>query len=114
MTTMPLVKTHLIVTGQYEEYTVKWTGRLMDCNPVLKNGMPIFVIIANNGRIEMNTIDLAAVELQAKKFTCPKGRGTVTTDKGFIYIKEVNGNEKVLGVVIHDHIRKYAQMYDEL
>ena len=111
---MPLVKTHLIVKAQYEEYDVKWTGRLLDCKPDLKNGMPVFVIIANNGRMEMNTIDLAAVELQAKKFTCPKGRGAVTTDKGFIYIKEVGGNEKVLGVVVHKHIRKYAPMYDEL
>ena len=42
---MPMIKTHLIVTGQWEEYDVKWCGRLIDTNPVLKNGMPTFVII---------------------------------------------------------------------
>jgi hypothetical protein len=42
-----LVKTHLIVTDQYEDYTVKWCGRLLDCKPLLKNGLPIFVIITN-------------------------------------------------------------------
>lgn len=109
-----LVKTHLIVTDQYEDYTVKWCGRLLDCKPIFKNGLPIFVIITNNGRMEMNTIDLSEVERQAKKFTYPRGRGSVTTDKGFIYIKEDGGGEKLLGVVVHNHIRKYAPMYDEL
>ena len=109
-----LVKTHLIVTDQYEDYTVKWCGRLLDCKPLLKNGLPIFVIITNNGRMEMNTIDLSEVERQAKKFTYPRGRGSVTTDKGFIYVKEDGGREKLLGVVVHNHIRKYAPMYDEL
>lgn len=61
----------------------------------------------------MNTIDLLEVERQAKKFTYPRGRGSVTTDKGFIYVKEDDG-EKLLGVVVHNHIRKYAPMYDEL
>ncbi len=111
---MPMIKTHLIVTGQWEEYDIKWCGRLLDVNPILKNGMPIFVIIANGGRMELNTIDLAAVENAAKKFTCPKGRGSVTTDKGFIYVKAQGGEEKLLGVVVHNHIRKYAPMYDEL
>lgn len=109
-----LVKTHLIVTDQYEDYTVKWCGRLIDTNPVLKNGMPTFVIITNSGRMEMNTIDLLEVERQAKKFTYPRGRGSVTTDKGYIYVITQGGEEKLLGVVIHNHIRKYAPMYDEV
>lgn len=62
----------------------------------------------------MNTIDLSEVERQAKKFTYPRGRGSVTTDKGFIYVKEDGGGEKLLGVVVHNHIRKYAPMYDEV
>jgi hypothetical protein len=108
------VKTHLIVTDQYEDYKVKWCGRLLDADPKLKNGLPIFIITTNSGRMELNTLDLVEVERQAKKFTYPRGRGSITTDKGFIYIKENNGNEKLLGVVIHNHIRKYAPMYDEL
>lgn len=111
---MPMIKTHLIVTGQWEEYEVKWCGRLIDTNPVLKNGMPIFVIITNSGRMELNTIDLAAVETAAKKFTYPRGRGSVTTDKGYIYVITQGGEEKLLGIVVHNHIRKYAPMYDEL
>ena len=108
------IKTHLIVKEQYDEYKVKWCGRLIDSTPELKNGMPIFVIIANKGRMELNTLDLFDVERQAKKFTYPRGRGSLTTDKGFIYVKEQGGGEKLIGVVVHNHIRKYAPMYDEL
>lgn len=109
-----LVKTHLIVTDQYDNYTVKWTGRLMEADIEFKNNLPVFVIISNNGRIEMNTLDIGSVEKQAKKFTCPKGRGALTTDKGFIYVKERGGKEKLLGCVVHNHIRKYAPMFDEV
>ena len=109
-----LVKTHLIVKDQYDEFTVKWTGRLMDANVELKNGLPVFVISTKQGRMELNTLDMFEVERAAKKFTYPRGRGSLTTDKGFIYVKERGGAEKLLGVVIHDHIRKYAPMYDEL
>ena len=70
------VKTHLIVTDQYEEYEVKWHSRLIDTNPILKNGMPIFVLISACGRMELNTIDLPYLEKQAKHFTYPKGRGS--------------------------------------
>lgn len=108
------VKTHLIVTDQYEEYEVKWHSRLIDTNPILKNGMPIFVLISACGRMELNTIDLPYLEKQAKHFTYPKGRGSLTVDKCSIYIKEVDGNEKLIGTVTHNHIRKYAPMYDEL
>lgn len=108
-----MIKTHLIVKEQYDEYTIKWCGRLIDAKPEFKNGLPVFVIIANNGRMELNTLDLSEVERQAKKFTHPRGRGSLTTDKGFIYVKE-HGGEKLIGVVVHNHIRKYAPMYDEL
>ena len=109
-----LVKTHLIVTGQWEEYDVKWCGRLIDTNPVLKNGMPIFVVAGSNGRMELNTIDMKLIEKWGKKMTYPRGRKAVTTDKAYIYIKEVNGNEKLVCVVTHNHIKKYASMYDRV
>ena len=49
----------------------------------------------------------------AMKSTYPRGRGALTVDKARIYIKEEDGGEKLLGVVTHKHIRKYAPMYDE-
>ena len=109
------VKTHLIVTDQYDEYEVKWHKRLLDSNPKLTNGMPTFILIRHSGgRMELNTINLLYLEKMAKKFTFPKGRGSVTTDKTDIYIKEVDDNEKLMATVTHNHIRKYAPMYDEL
>lgn len=109
------VKTHLIVTDQYDEYEVKWHKRLLDSKPELTNGMPTFILIRHSGgRTELNTIDILYLEKTAKKFTFPRGRGSVTTDKTDIYIKEVNGNEKLMATVTHNHIRKYAPMYDEI
>ena len=109
------VKTHLIVTNQYEEYSVKWHRRLLDSNPKLINGVPLFILIRHSGgRMELNTIDLPYLEKAAKQFTFPRGRGSVTTDKTDIYIKEVDGNEKLMATVTHNHIRKYAPMYDEI
>lgn len=110
-----LVKTHLIVTDQYDNYTVKWTGRIKDCNVELnKDNLPVFVILSKNKRIEMPTLDIAAVEKTAKRISEPRGRGALTTDKVFIYVKEHGGEEKLLGSVVHDHIRKYAPMFDEV
>lgn len=108
------VKTHLIVTDQYDEYEVKWHKPLRMANPKLVNGMPVFILISNSGRMELNTIDLSYLEKTAKRFTAPKGRGKLTVDKTSIYIKEVDGNEKLMATVTHNHIRKYAPMYDEL
>ena len=110
-----LVKTHLIVTGQRDNYTVKWTGRLMDANIEFnKDNLPVFVILSKNKRIEMPTLDMVAVENTAKKVTEPRGRGALTTDKAFIYVKERGGKEKLLGSVTHDHYRDYAPMFDEV
>lgn len=110
-----LVKTHLIITEQNDDYEVKWHGRLIDTNPDLsKNGVPIFIIISSCGRIELNTIDMLYIEKIAKKFTQPKGRGALTKDTANIYIKEADGNEKLIGCIVHNHIRKYAPMYDEI
>ena len=108
------IKTHLITTDQWDEYEVKWVGRLIDANPELTNGLPTFVIASSKGRIELRTVDMKQLEIRAKKFTYPRGRGKETSDKSFIYIKETNGNEKLVGVVVHKHYRKYAPMFDEV
>ena len=82
-----LVKTHLIVTSQHEEYIVKWHGSLAKSNPLFKNNMPIFILISGKGRMELNTLDIPYLEKIAKNFTSPKGRGAITTDKTYIYLK---------------------------
>ena len=46
--------------------------------------------------------------------TNPKGRASVTTDTSRIFIKEENGNEKLLGILTHNHVKQYAQMYDKV
>ena len=48
----------------------------------------------------------------AKKITCPRGRAAVTTDKAYIYIQEVDNHETLVGVVTHNHVKKYAPMFD--
>ena len=109
-----LVKTHLIVTDQWDEYSIKWVKRLIDTRPKLDEyGYPTFIIIAGSGRTEMKTFNIFDVEKQAKRSTAPRGRGSFTSDQGYIYIKEEKG-ETLIGVVTHNHIRKYSPMYDEL
>lgn len=109
-----LVKTHLIVKDQWDEYDIRWVKRIIDVNPILdKYGYPTFAIVSNQGRVELKTFDMAYLTNYAKGWTLPKGRGARTTDKGFIYIKEAQG-EVLMAVVEHNHIRKYAPMYDEL
>ena len=44
--------------------------------------------------------------------TYPKGRSALTTDTANIYIKQQDGSEKILGTLTHDHIKKFAPMYD--
>ena len=39
-----LVKTHLIITDIHEEYFVDWCGSIMNTQPVIENGKPIFII----------------------------------------------------------------------
>ena len=107
-----MLKTHLIVTDVHEEYFVKWTGSIANTKPLFKNDMPIFVIISSESRMELNTIDITRVEKCAKLITRPRGRQAVTTDVAHIYIKEEDGNEKLIGKVIHNHVKKYQQMYD--
>lgn len=107
-----MVKTHLIVTDVHEEYFVDWCGKLANTKPLLKNNMPIFIIIGSEARMELNTIDIKRIEECAKRMTHPRGRQAVTTDTARIYIKEEDGKETYMGRVIHNHVKQYQQMYD--
>lgn len=109
-----MIKTHLIVTDIHEEYSIRWCGKILDTNPLIENGLPVFAVIGSLGRIELNTIDMSRIEDCAKRLTQPKGRQAVTIDKAYIYIKEINGNEKMLGVLTHKHIKSYAPMHDKV
>ena len=107
-----MIKTHLIVTDVHEEYSIKWCNKIIDTNPVFENDKPVFIVISSNSRVELNTIDMKQIEDCAKHITRPKGRAAITTDKAYIYIKEVGNKETLIGVVTHNHIKKYAPMYD--
>lgn len=109
-----MVKSHLIVKEVHDEFSINWCGRILDTKPEFKNNMPIFVIVGTGGRIELNTTDMPRVENAAKLLTRPKGRAAVTEDTARIYIKETNGNEKIMGTVTHRHIKEYATMYDKI
>mgnify|MGYP000000535356 FL=1 len=108
------VKTHLITISQHDDYEVKWVNRLIDMKPQLKNELPTFVIISNKGRMELNTINILQVEKAAMKFSMPKGKESITSDRSYIYIKEQNNIETLLGIITHYHVRDFAPMYDEL
>lgn len=107
------LKTHLIISDMHEEYFVKWIGKLMDTKPLIKNGFPVFVIVGSNGRIELNTLDIELIEKTAKRLTHPRGREAFTTDCARIYIVEEDETEKLMGKVIHNHIKQYQQMFDK-
>ena len=107
-----MIKTHLIVTDVHEEYFVDWFGKIANTKPLFKNNMPVFIIIGSEERVEMNTIDLKSIEECAKRITHPRGRKAITTDTARIYLKEENGHEEYIGRVIHNHVKKYQQMYD--
>ena len=107
-----MIKTHLIVTDVHEEYKIEWCGKIADTKPLLKNGMPVFIIISSEERVEMNTIDIKSIENCAKRITHPHGRKAITTDIARIYLKEEDGHEEFMGRVIHNHVKKYQQMYD--
>lgn len=108
------VKTHLIITDIHDEFEVKWYGKLKDAKPVLKNGLPIFALVSGSQRIELNTVDMKRIEDIAKKITRVKGKGSVTTDKVRIYLKEEGGNEMLIGQVIHKRVKTFAPMYDKI
>ena len=107
-----MLKTHLIVTDVHEEYYIDWCGKIIDTKPIIQNNMPIFVIICDGRRVEVNTIDIKRLEECAKKMTYPRGKQARTIDTARIYIKEENGNETLMGRVVHHHVKQYQQMYD--
>jgi len=107
-----MIKSHLIVKDVHDEYYVNWCGKILDTKPKFKNGKPVFAIVGGLGRMELATTDMPSLEKCAKNLTRPRGRSAVTTDTARIYIVEENGNEKLMGIVVHDHIKQYAPMYD--
>lgn len=107
-----MIKTHLIITDIHEEYSIKWCGKIAETKPLFLNDKPVFVIIGSESRIELNTFDMKQIEDCAKRLTHPKGRAAITTDKSYIYIKEIDGAETCIGIVTHNHIKKYAPMFD--
>lgn len=107
-----MIKSHLIITSVQEQYEIKWCGKLKDTNPLLVNDKPVFVVIGGDRRVELNTLNMKQIEECGKRLTTPKGRAAITTDKSFIYIKEIDGKETCIGVVIHHHVKKYAPMFD--
>ena len=107
------IKTHLIVSDVHEEYFVKWCGNFITAKPKLENGLPIFIVIGSGGRIELNTVNIKLIEDTAKRLTRPHGRESFTTDTAYIYLLEEDGNQKMMGKVVHNHIKQYQQMYDK-
>ena len=71
------IKTHLIITDIHDEYHMNWCGKIAESKPLLKDGLPLFIIIGTRGRIELNTIDMKRIEHTAKLLTRPKGRSAV-------------------------------------
>ena len=108
------IKTHLIITDIHDEYHMNWCGKIANARPLLKNGLPLFIIIGTKGRLELNTIDMKHLERSAKLLTRPKGRSAITTDTSRIYIKEVDGNEMFLGVMTHKNVKTFAPMHDKV
>lgn len=109
-----LIKSHLIVTDIHEEYSIKWLGRIIDTKPQIKNGKPIFIVTGGGGRMELNTTDMNRIEKCAKLCTKPRGRSAVTTDTARIYILEEDDNERLIGILTHNHVKTYAPMYDKV
>lgn len=108
------IKTHLIIQDIHEEYHIKWCGKIADAKPKFKNGKPIFIIVGGNGRSELNTVDMKQIERCAKLMTAPKGRQAITTDTARIFLKEENGNEKLMGILTHNHVKTFAPMFDKI
>lgn len=110
-----MMKTHLIVVGQSDDFNVKWTRKLIDLCPTIdSHGNFTFNIVVDSHRVEIKTHDMNYLIERAEKNTRPKGRGSLTTDEAKIYIKEQDGKETLVAIVTHIHTRKYAPMYDDV
>ena len=108
------VKTHLIITDIHDEYHMNWCGKITNAKPYLKNDLPLFIIIGTGGRLELNTINMKHLERSAKLLTRPKGRSAVPKDTARIYIREVDGNDLLLGVMTHKNVKTFAPMHDKI
>jgi hypothetical protein len=107
--------TRFICIDSRDEYSIRWFTKIIDTNPVFnKNGKLSFAIIGSKGRMEINTLDMNYLEKCAKLLTSPKGRSSISTDKAYIYIKEVGGYEKLLGVLTHKRVKSFAPMHDKV
>ena len=109
-----LMKTHLIVTDIQNDYYFKWVGKILDTKPQFKNNKLIFIVVGGNGRVEINTNNMTRVEKCAKMMSLPKGRTAITSDTVRIYIREVDDNEKLLGILTHNKIKTFAPMFDKV
>lgn len=108
------VKTHLIITDIHDEYHMKWCGKLQGANSLLRNGLPVFVVVGTRGRSEVNTIDMKLLEHTAKVLTAPRGRSSVSKDTAYVYLKEIDGSERLMGMLVHKNIKTFAPMYDKV
>lgn len=108
------VKTHLIITDTEHQYHIDWCGKIADAKPKFKNDKPIFVVISSKGRCELNTTDMKQIEHCAKIMTAPKGKKAIATDTARIFLKEENGNEKLMGILTHNFVKTFAPMFDKI
>lgn len=109
------IKSHLIITNIHNEFNMNWCGRMRDANPKFDDqGRPIFAIVSSQSRIEIGTTNMVYLEECAKKITAPKGRSATTTDRAYIYLKEVGGNERLIGILTHNRVKTFAPMYDKV
>jgi hypothetical protein len=109
------VKSHLIITDIHNEYHMNWCGKIRDVEPLFdEQGRPIFAIVSSESRIEVCTTSMTYLEECAKKITRPKGRSAVSADRAYIYIKTVDRDEKLMGILTHNRVKTFAPMYDKV
>lgn len=108
------VKTHLIITDIHNEFDVDWCGRFSDARPLMRNGKPVFALVSSDRRVELNTLDMCEIERIGKSITCPRGREAITKDRTRIYLKEIDGNEKLVGIITHRKVKSFAPMHDKV
>jgi hypothetical protein len=109
-----VTNTRLICIGCDDDFQMKWIRKIIDTNPSFDGDKLSFVIIGSNSRVEISTMDFNRLENVAKRITSPKGRSAISTDKAYIYIKEVGGHEKLLGVLTHKRVKSFAPMHDKV
>lgn len=103
-----VTNTRFICIGCDDNFQMKWIKKIIDTNPSFDGDKLSFVIIGSNSRIEISTMDFNRLENVAKQITVPKGRSAISTDKAYIYIKEVGGVETLMGVLTHNRIKTFV------